>query len=142
MKVDETSKHDPRVLIVDNDPGSLVALGAVLDALPCRVITARSGREAVDRSHIDDFAAIIMDEPMPDPDGSAPASFIRQNPRSAATPILFISGHADIDVVHLTELYGNSGEVDALQKPFEPEIFASKIAAWLDSFRKEQESRK
>jgi signal transduction histidine kinase len=129
----------PAVLAVDNDPGNLVALSAVLESLDCRVVSARSGAEAVELTRNEDFAAILMDVRMPGLDGYAAGSFIRQNPRSAATPILFITGHDDIDVVHLTKLYGNTGQVDALQKPFEPEVLRSKVTWWLDLFRNKRQ---
>ena len=132
------SETGPAVLVVDNDAGNLLALTAVLESLDCRVVSVRSGGQAVETTHNEDFAAILMDVRMPGLDGYAAASFIRQNPRSAATPILFITGHDDIDVVRLTKLYGNTGQVDALQKPFEPEVLRAKVSWWIDSFRKDR----
>jgi response regulator RpfG family c-di-GMP phosphodiesterase len=40
----------PAVLIVDDHPSNLVALEAVLDRLPVRIVRARSGEEALVRS--------------------------------------------------------------------------------------------
>ena len=130
----------PAVLVVDNDAGTLVALGALLDQLDCRVVYARSGAEAVERARAEDFAAIVMDVRMSDLDGYAAASFIRQHTRSASTPILFFSGE-DLDVAKLTRQYGHAGQVDSLQKPFDPEVFRAKIRGWLDLNRQEHHIR-
>src|SRR5262245_35261079 len=126
------------VLVVDNDRHSLVAAEAVLDPLGCRVVVARSGPEAVERTGRDDFAAIVMDVCMPGLDGYAAGSFIRQNPRSARTPILFVSGE-DIDIASLTRLFGNAAQVDCMRKPLEPDVLVAKLAGWLDMFRKDQQ---
>jgi len=83
------------------------------------------------------FAAIVMDIRLPGLDGYAAASFIRQHSRSASTPILFFSGD-DIDVAYLTRQYGNTGQVDSLRKPFDPDVFRAKVCGWLDLYRREQ----
>jgi signal transduction histidine kinase len=126
------------VLVVDNDRHSLIAAQAVLEPLGCRVVLARSGPEAVEKTGSDDFAAIVMDVCMPDLDGYAAGSFIRQNPRSARTPILFVSGE-DVDLGQLTRLFGNAGQVDSMRKPLETDILVAKVGAWLETFRKNQQ---
>src|SRR3954452_12257299 len=102
------------VLVVDNDAGNLLAMESLLEPLRCRGVIAHSGSEAIEQTRNDDFAAILMHVRMPGLDGYATGSFIRQNPRSAQTPILFISGADDVDVATLTRLYGNTGQVDWL----------------------------
>jgi signal transduction histidine kinase len=133
------TRISPPVLVVDNDNGNLLALESILQTLDCRVVVANSGREAIRKTHEEDFAAILMDVCMPALDGYATGSFIRQSPRSAHTPILFISGQDHVDVVRLTRLYGNSGQVDAIQKPIEPAALRSKVATWLSLFRTNQQ---
>jgi signal transduction histidine kinase len=132
---------DAPILVVDNDPGNVLAMESILMSLPCRIVTANSGREAIRRTHEEDFAAILMDVCMPTLDGYATSSFIRQHPRSAHTPILFISGRDEIDVVRLTRVYGNTGQVDSIQKPVEPAILRAKVNGWLQLFRKDQQVR-
>src|SRR5262249_11594178 len=45
----------------------------------------------------------------------------------------------DVDVAKLTQLYGNTGQVDSLKKPFDPDVLRSKIRWWLELFRKGQQ---
>jgi signal transduction histidine kinase len=126
----------PLILIVDDNPNNLLALEALLKPLDCRVVRAETGIAAVERSRDAVFAAIIMDVRMPGLDGFAAASFIRQDPRSKGTPILFVTAHDDIDIVELTRRYGATGNVDALPKPFDPEALCAKIRSWVELFRK------
>jgi two-component system sensor histidine kinase/response regulator len=131
----DQSESAPPILIVDDDPRNLLALEAVLDSLRCRVVRAESGSDAVERCRSDDFAAVLMDVRMPGLDGYAAASFIRQDARSARTPILFITGH-DIDVAELTRTFGNTGQVESLQKPFDADVLRAKVRWWIELFRK------
>jgi signal transduction histidine kinase len=128
----------PAVLVVDSDPSTVVAIRGLLEPLDCSLVCIGSGIEAVVRARAENFAAIVMDIRLPGLDGYAAASFIRQHPRSASTPILFFSGE-DVDVVHLTRQYGQTGQVDSLRKPFDPEIFRARISGWLDLFRKDHQ---
>jgi signal transduction histidine kinase len=136
--MEEESSRQGTVLVVDNDRHSLIAAQAVLEQLGCRIVLARSGHEAVEWTGREDFAAIVMDVCMPGLDGYAAGSFIRQNPRSVRTPILFVTGE-DVDLAHLTRLFGNAGQVDCMRKPLEPEVLVAKVAGWLDVFRKSRQ---
>jgi signal transduction histidine kinase len=138
VEIPRTPSNLPAVLIVDNDPGNLLALESVLDRLGCRIVVARSGTEAIALASADHFAAILMDVRMPGLDGYATGSFIRQHPQSAHTPILFISAQDDVDVARLTRLYGETGQVDSIQKPVAPEVLRSKVRTWLQLFQNDQ----
>src|SRR6266567_1650389 len=127
----DPSEGAPPVLVVDDNPGNLLALEAVFESLNCRVVRARSGSDAVERCRAEEFAAIIMDVRMPGLDGYAATSFIRQDPRSARTPILFMTAHDDVDLAELTRTYGQSGHVDSLRKPCDVDVLRSKVRWWL-----------
>jgi signal transduction histidine kinase len=138
VEIPRTPTNLPAVLIVDNDPGNLLALESVLDRLGCRIVVARSGADAVALATADHFAAILMDVRMPGLDGYATGSFIRQHPQSAQTPILFISAQDDVDVARLTRMYGETGQVDSIQKPVAPEVLRAKVRTWLQLFQNDQ----
>ena len=53
------------VLIVDDDPASLMAMQEVLQSLGARLVPAQSGEEALRKVLEDDFAAILLDVHMP-----------------------------------------------------------------------------
>src|SRR5580765_3924352 len=86
------------ILLVDDQPGKLLAYEAMLDELGERLIKASSGKEALEILLKTDVTIVLMDVSMPDLDGFELAEIIRQHPRFQKTAIIFISA------VHLTNL--------------------------------------
>src|SRR5918993_3813038 len=80
-----------QVLLVDDEPGNLLALEALLDDLGHRLVRASSGEEAVRRLAEDDFALVLLDVRMPGMDGFEAAERMRAQDRSRSTPIIFVS---------------------------------------------------
>jgi serine phosphatase RsbU (regulator of sigma subunit)/DNA-binding response OmpR family regulator/anti-sigma regulatory factor (Ser/Thr protein kinase) len=122
------------VLLVDDRLDNLVALRAVLEPLGVPVITASSGDEALRRLLAEEFALILLDVQMPGMDGFSTAAMIKQHPRTADVPIIFLTAFDerldDADVGY------SSGAVDYLTKPVDPHILRSKVRVFLDLHRK------
>jgi len=117
------------LLIVDDDAGSLVALEAALRSLGSRVVTARSGEEALRKVLEEDFAAILMDVRMPGIDGFTAARLIRERKRSRYTPIIFLTA-AQEDLASMFRGY-QAGAVDYIVKPVIPEVLRSKLSVFV-----------
>jgi signal transduction histidine kinase len=77
------------ILLVDDQPRNLVALEAALAGVDCRLVTARSGQDALKHLLTQDFAVIVLDIHMPGMGGFETASPIRARERSHPTPIIF-----------------------------------------------------
>ena len=124
----------PKVLIVDDQPSNLDALEAMLGDSGCTLIRASSADEALLCMVRHDFAALVLDIRMPGMNGLELASLIKGRKRSRDIPILFLTAHsADEDDV----LRGYSaGAVDYLSKPVKGEVLRSKVAVFVDAFRK------
>jgi signal transduction histidine kinase len=123
-----------RVLLVDDMPQNLVALEAILSNLHLDVVKAGSGEEALRYLLKDDFAVILLDVRMPVMDGLQTAELIRRRQRSRDTPIIFVTASAlDDDLV--TQGY-SLGAVDYIAKPIHPHILRSKVAVFVELFRK------
>src|SRR5262245_15575156 len=82
-----------KILLVDDNPESLVSLEAALESLGQEVVLASSGKEALRHCLTTEFAAILLDVKMPDMDGFETAELIRSRPNSRDTPILFLTGY-------------------------------------------------
>src|SRR5678810_149623 len=96
----------------------------------------RSGSEALREVLNREFAVILLDVNMPDIDGLETAKLIRQYKRSAHTPIIFITAYAD----EMQTAQGYSlGAVDYILSPVVPEVLRSKVAVFVDLFRKTQQ---
>ncbi|MDQ3945876.1 MAG: response regulator [Actinomycetota bacterium] len=116
----------PRVLLVDDRPDNLLALRAVLEPLGLELVEASSGEEALRHLLGDEFAVIVLDVQMPVLDGFETARLIKGRERTRHVPIIFltaISGEPE----HYLRGY-ESGGVDYVYKPFEPEILRAKVS--------------
>jgi len=127
------------VLLVDDRPDKLLALEAVLEDLGENVVRAYSGREALRHVLAQDFAVILLDVNMPGMDGFETAALIRQRKSSEHTPIIFITAFGD----EMLASRGYSlGAVDYILTPVVPEVLRSKVAVFVDLFRKSEQVRR
>ncbi len=124
----------PKVLIVDDQPRNLDALEAMLAPSDCALVRAESADEALLCLLRDDFAAIVLDIRMPGMSGIELARLIKQRKRSEHVPILFLTAHL-LDDEDVLRGYG-AGAVDYLSKPIHADILRSKVAVFVDLFRK------
>ena len=69
------------ILVVDDQPESLVALRTVLEPLGREVVTAPSGEEALKQLLHEDFSVIVMDVRMPGLDGFQTVELIKRRER-------------------------------------------------------------
>src|SRR3954470_12893459 len=86
------------VLLVDDEPGNLLALEAVLEPLGQNLVKARSGEEALRQLLQRDFALILMDVKMPGVDGLEAAALIPQRARTRHVPIIFLTAYTQNEV--------------------------------------------
>ena len=120
----------PRILLVDDRRDNLLALQAVLEPLGHELVEAGSGEEALRHLLAGEFALIILDVQMPVLDGFETAQLIRGRERTRYVPIIFltaISGEPE----HYLRGY-QSGAVDYVYKPFEPEILRAKVSVFVE----------
>lgn len=132
----ESSDRVP-ILVVDDQPMNLDAIDAVLGETGCRLVRAQSPDEALLALLEQDFAAIVLDIKMPGMNGIDLADLIKARPRSRHVPILFLTAHV-FNEREVLRGYG-AGAVDYLTKPIHAEILRSKIAVFVELFRKTQE---
>ncbi|HYG90705.1 MAG TPA: response regulator [Azospirillum sp.] len=128
------------ILVVDDDPRNLLAMQQVLGDLGATVVLARSGEEALKYVLDKDFAAILLDVRMPAMDGYETAELIRKREKSRHIPIIFLTA-INKDEVHIFRGY-EAGAVDYMFKPVEPGILRSKVAVFVDLYRKTEEVRR
>jgi signal transduction histidine kinase/DNA-binding response OmpR family regulator len=127
------------VLIVDDRQEKLLALEAVLTDLPLELVRATSGREALRQLLQREFALILLDIDMPGLDGFETATLIRQRRNCQHTPIIFVTAYQD-DVL-MARGY-SLGAVDYILQPVVPEVLKSKVAVFVDLYRKTELVRK
>ena len=136
------SDSDGRVniLIVDDRPENLLALEAILEPLGENLVRANSGEEALRELLLRDFAVILLDVQMPGMNGLETAQYIKSRERSKSIPILFLTA-INKEESYVFKAY-EVGAVDYLFKPFDPEILRSKVAVFVDLWRKQEQIKK
>jgi signal transduction histidine kinase len=125
------------ILLVDDTPARLLTYEAILGSLGQNLVRAQSGSEALSRLLEMEVATILLDVSMPGMDGFETAAMIRGHPRSAQTPIIFVTG------VHLTDidrLRGyEMGAVDYVSVPVIPEILRGKVSVLVQLYQQRRE---
>jgi two-component system KDP operon response regulator KdpE len=100
------------VLVVDDEHGIRVYVGANLRKQGYDVRTVSSGAEALDAAALESPHLVILDLAMPPPDGFAVLARLREG---SQVPVIVLSAHADqADKVRALDL----GADDYLTKPF------------------------
>ncbi len=122
------------ILLVDDRPGNLVALEAILESLGQRLVRATSGEQALSRLLHEEFALILLDVNMPGLDGFQVASLVRQRTAMRHIPIIFITAIS----THSSAIFEGyeHGAVDYLVKPLDPHILRAKVSVFIDLHRK------
>jgi len=136
----EEAAPEAAILLVDDTPANLVALETILAALGQRLVTARSGREALRRLLKEDFALILLDVRMKDMDGFETARLIRARPHTEHVPIIFVTAfdRAETDIKSGYEL----GAADFIFKPFQAHALRAKVGVFVDLFQKTEAVRR
>jgi len=122
------------ILLVDDQPENLVALEAILSELGANLVKSTSGEAALRCLLHDDFAVILLDVQMPEMDGFEVATLIRSRKRSRDTPIIFLTAFSSNEQF-MFKGYA-LGAVDYLIKPIAPNVLLSKVAIFIELFKK------
>ena len=109
-------------MLVDDAPDQIKALGEILQGLPCRLIKALSGVQALALALREKPDLILLDIMMPGLDGLAVMRELKLNPATEDGPVIFLTAKGGLDdVVAGLE----AGAADYIAKPFHgPELLA------------------
>ncbi len=101
-----------KILVVDDEPAMVGALGAILGQAGHRIVPAYDGQEALRRFRTEQPDLVLLDLAMPGLDGAAVCRQIREE---SETPVVVVSGEGDLGVT--VELL-DAGADDYIRKPF------------------------
>ena len=121
------------ILLVDDRPENLIALEAVLAAPDLKLVKAGSGEEALAAMLEQEFALVLLDVQMPGMDGFETAQLMRSTEKTRYVPIIFVTA-IDKEKHFVFQGY-ESGAVDYLFKPLDPDIVRSKARVFRDLYR-------
>ena len=117
-----------RILVVDDDVRNIFALSSVLERRGMFVLTAGTGREAIETlESTPDVAIVLMDIMMPEMDGYETMQVIRQNPSFRRLPIVALTAKA---MKGDREKCMEAGASEYLAKPVNTEQLLSALRMW------------
>ncbi len=118
-----------KVLVVDDDVRNIFALSSVLERRGMTVLSAGTGREAIETiESTPDLAIVLMDIMMPEMDGYETMQVIRQNPSLRRLPIIALTAKA---MKGDRERCLEAGASEYLAKPVNTEQLLSALRMWL-----------
>ncbi|MDT4953206.1 MAG: two-component system, OmpR family, alkaline phosphatase synthesis response regulator PhoP [Acidobacteriota bacterium] len=126
MSRDQVAVHEDKILLVEDDPGLVMALTDLLSAEGYMVESVLNGMEGLERGSRGSFDLIILDVMLPGKNGFDVCRDLRS--RGTTTPVLMLTARGQvIDKVLGLKL----GADDYLTKPFEPLELLARLEALL-----------
>lgn len=82
----------PRVLVAEDSPMLRALMKKALEAAGVTVILAENGRQALELAHAQAFDLIVLDNRMPELDGTDVCIELKADARWSAIPVVIITG--------------------------------------------------
>jgi two-component system, OmpR family, alkaline phosphatase synthesis response regulator PhoP len=124
------------ILLVDDEKDILEFLSYNLKKEDFQVITARSGKEAIEKALKHKPHLIVLDVMMPEMDGIETCAELRKMKETQESVIVFLTARSE-DYSQIAGL--DAGADDYISKPVKPKVFLSKINSLLRRSQKEVE---
>jgi putative two-component system response regulator len=124
--LDLRPNHRPLIVVVDDDPSNRQLLDIMLSRQGCRVAAFEDGAAALEAVPALGPDLFLLDVEMPGMDGIQVTRRLRAEPRTAATPIILVTGRSSLD----DKIAGlDAGATDFVTKPFVPAELAARVRA-------------
>src|SRR5437588_5838196 len=123
------------ILMVDDNESNLLALETILQGGDRNLVRAASGDEALQYLLHNDVAVILLDVRMPGISGLETAELIRGRKTTRDVPIIFLTAFDTADKEDLSRGYA-LGAVDYIIKPLDPDALKSKVAVFVELYKK------
>ncbi|MBF0379544.1 MAG: diguanylate cyclase [Magnetococcales bacterium] len=119
---------DKKILIVDDVPGNIKALSAILED-DYKIIIATSGKSALKIVLSQTIDLILLDVKMPEMDGYEVCEKLKADRATAGIPVIFVTAQKE----EVNETRGlNIGAVDYITKPARPAILKLRVKIHLE----------
>ena len=119
----------PTILTVDDEPDVLELIRFHLSHAGCEVLTATSGRSALETIRVHRPDLVLLDLMLPDIDGFGVCEILRRQPATATLPIIIVSAWSTTDS---RDLGLQLGALDYLTKPFSPKTLVERVQRLLN----------
>lgn len=120
----QSLRKDLKVMAVDDDPQILSSLETLLQPWGLKLITVNDSRLLWDTLEATTPDLLVLDVDMPYINGIELCQVIRNDPKWNSLPVLFLSGHRDVETIQ--RVYG-VGADDYLHKPIAGQELVTRI---------------
>lgn len=132
-----------RILVVDDNPHAVSLVSIVLSRkMDCDLLVAFDGSSAIKQARETTPDLILMDWQMPGIDGVRAVEILKEDPATAAIPVIMITCYSEKDYL---EKAFQAGVVDFIRKPFDNVELLARVKSVLttrDYFNKMVEAQK
>ncbi|MCK5945027.1 MAG: sigma 54-interacting transcriptional regulator, partial [Planctomycetes bacterium] len=118
-----------RILVVDDTPQNLKLIELYLRGTEFEVVAVTTGHDAIEQSMQRSFDLILLDVVMPGIDGFEVCRRLKNDPRTAFIPVIFLTGRMSDESEKLAAY--QLGAVDYIQKPVDREELVARIRVML-----------
>jgi|GEM_PF-394353 len=126
-----------KILLVDDRPENLLALGALLEDPRVEIVKAESGAVALSLIVDHEFALAILDVRMPGMSGFELAELMRGANKTKNVPIIFVTANSKEQNFSFKGY--EIGAVDFLIKPLDSHAVKSKVSIFVDLYQQKKE---
>ncbi|HBB90422.1 MAG TPA: hypothetical protein DC042_01525 [Bacteroidales bacterium] len=119
-----------KILIVDDNETNLYSLKKIIGRLPVEIDTAISGFVGIDLANSKHYSLALVDIQMPEMDGFETMKHLRLTPGHEFIPIILVSAIYTEDQYKIRGM--ETGAVDFIPKPVNPDILRAKVQVFLD----------
>lgn len=138
MNVAGAHMAEPRLMIVDDDPGTIRLLVEILKGIG-KIHFTTNGAEAVAMARSLRPDLILLDVEMPDADGFCVCESIRGDASFEDVPILFVTSHGDVEIETRAL---SAGAIDFIPKPPHPPVVRARVRNYLALKQRTDELRR
>lgn len=120
----------PTILVVDDEPTIRLLVRAALQGRGYRLLEAGDGASALQMARSERPDLVLLDIALPRLSGLEVCRRLKEEPATAATPVLFLTGFAQQAERRAADAVGGQGFI---AKPFSPAALVQQIAKTLGS---------
>lgn len=128
------SERIDTLLVVDDEPLNIHVLKGIFGKSGYRILTAKSGAEALEIARAERPDLILMDVMMPDQSGFEACQELRKDPGTEHIPVIFVTCLSE----ESHKLEGlDLGAIDYITKPFRAQEVVARVRSHLDFKRRQ-----
>lgn len=119
-----------KIMVVDDSELNLMMMESFIDPMGHTVMTAKNGREALEKINAELPDLVLLDVMMPEMDGFEVCRRLKSNDRTRHIPVIIITA---LDKVEDNVIGIEAGADDFLTRPFEQKILFARMKALLQT---------